>query len=202
MTWDSIGNSCDVWVCWGTVSGAQWIIHHDHSQHVTVPVLCQLSHKPLFVFTWQEMRKKNALESCCSLCESGEVKWPKENIWMKIDKRNLTCSEDIRSSELWLWSSQSVIKVRWGKQETSKGRASTKSKFCHQKTPLALVRSLATWLCHLHYLQIWSPGGATFISCTFDHYVPPLAFVWNLATTWRHLKRFQIWSPVGATWVS
>ena len=43
------------------------MIHQDHSQHVTVPVLCQLSHKPLFIFTRQEMRKKNATAALLNL---------------------------------------------------------------------------------------------------------------------------------------
>ena len=38
----------------------------------------------------------------------------------------------------------------------------------HQMVPLALVKFLVTRWRHLHWLQMWSPGGTTCISCKFD----------------------------------
>ena len=49
-------------------------------------------------------------------------------------------------------------------------------------------------------MQIWTPGGSTFIDCTtcidckFGHQAAPLALVPNFATMWRHLHWFLIWA--------
>ena len=83
------------WVCWGRVSGAQWMIHQDHSQHVTVPVLCQLSHKPLFIFT-RDKRWGRKMQQCSWILMLVELRWDRENIWIKSDKRNFIFSADIK----------------------------------------------------------------------------------------------------------
>ena len=68
--------------------------------------------------------------------------------------------------------------------------------------PLALVDNLATRWCHLHYLQICPPDGATCITCKFAQQMASLALLANLATKWRHLHQLQIWPPDGTTCIS
>ena len=64
-----------------------------------------------------------------------------------------------------------------------------------QVAPLVLVRTLATSWHHLHWLEIWPPGGATCICMKFVDQVAPLVLVRNSATRWRHLHWLEIWSP-------
>ena len=74
--------------------------------------------------------------------------------------------------------------------------------------PLALVKILATRWRYLHWLQMWSPGGTTCISCKFDQLgeapciscksddqVAPPALVQNLVFRWRHFDCVQCWPP-------
>ena len=78
----------------------------------------------------------------------------------------------------------------------------TWTKFGNNMAPLALVTNLAIRWRHLHHLQIWSPDGATCISCRFGHKMVPLALVPHLATRWHHLHYLQIWPPDGTTCIS
>ena len=66
--------------------------------------------------------------------------------------------------------------------------------------PLTSVAYLATRWRHLHYLQIWPPAGATYVSCKFGHKMVPLALVANLVTSWHHLYWLQILPPDGTSW--
>ena len=52
---------------------------------------------------------------------------------------------------------------------------------------------------HLHYLEIWQPGGTTCISYKFGQQVTPHALVKSLANRWRHLYLFYMSANLSAT---
>ena len=68
--------------------------------------------------------------------------------------------------------------------------------FWFPKAPSHLKR--IRW-CHLHWLEIWPPGGGTCIRYKLGHQGAPLASIENWVTKWHHLHWFKIWSSGGAT---
>ena len=61
------------------------------------------------------------------------------------------------------------------------------------------------WLHNLefsHRFLIWSPSGATWISCKYNHQETPFVLIANLATRWHHLHPLEIWLPVGTTCIT